>query len=147
MSENSGEFIAQSVDLPDATHATGQFRESGSHDATYKVRFSKFWTSVSRPQNSFDLTRRGEIAFSGDRFVVRAFRREMSFMGSRIELTFERAHVADVSQSGDCLSFSIAPPSREIQSIKLWTEDEDVAVESSNQLFETLEEWNDYLER
>ncbi len=48
-------------------------------------------------------------------------------MGSRIELTFERAHVADVSQSGDCLSFNIAPPDQDIQSIKLWTEDQDVA--------------------
>jgi outer membrane protein assembly factor BamB len=44
------------------------------------------------------------VAFLGDRFVIRAFRREMGFMGSRIELTFERAHVADVSQSADCLS-------------------------------------------
>jgi rhomboid protease GluP len=51
----------------------------------------------------------------------------MLFMGSRIELAFERAHVADVSQSGNCLRFSIAPPGREIQSITLWTEDEDVA--------------------
>jgi rhomboid protease GluP len=127
MTENSGEFIAMPVGAPGAAHETTQSQESVSRGATYKVRFSKFWTSGSRPQNSFDLARRGEIAFFGDRFVVRAFRREMGFMGSRIELTFERAHVADVSQSGDCLSFSIAPPNREIQSIKLWTEDEDVA--------------------
>ncbi len=126
MSENSDEFIAQPIDPSDATHTTGQFRESVSHDATYKVRFNKFWGSSYRP-NSFDLSGRGEIAFLGDRFVIRAFRREMGFMGSRIELTFERAYVADVSQAGNCLSFSIAPTDREIQSIKLWTEDEEVA--------------------
>jgi hypothetical protein len=126
MSENSDEFIAQPIDPSDATHTTGQFRESVSHDTTYKVRFNKFWGSSYRP-NSFDLSGRGEIAFLGHRFVIRAFRREMGFMGSRIELTFERAYVADVSQSGNCLSFSIAPPDREIQSIKLWTEDEEVA--------------------
>lgn len=127
MSEISGEYVAKPIGAPDAVHETAQLQESVSHDATYKVRFSKFWTSVSRPQNSFDLARRGEIVFLGDHFVVRAFRREMGFMGSRIELTFERAHVADVTQSGDCLSFSIAPPNREIQSIKLWAEDDDVA--------------------
>jgi rhomboid protease GluP len=126
MSENSDEFIPQPIDPSDATHDSRQFRESVSHDATYKVRFNKFWGSSYRP-NSFDLSGRGEIAFLGDRFVVRAFRREMGFMGSRIELTFEREHVADVSQSGNCLSFSIALPDRETQSIKLWTEDEEVA--------------------
>jgi rhomboid protease GluP len=123
MSENPGESIANPVGAAEAT----QFQESVSHDVTYKVRFSRFWTSASRTENSFDLARRGDIAFSGDRFVVRAFRREMLFMGSRIELTFERAHVADVSRSGNCLGFSIATPGREIQSIKLWTENEDVA--------------------
>lgn len=127
MSDNSGDYVAKPIGAPDAAHETALLHESVSHDPTYKVRFSKFWTSASRPQNSFNLARRGEIAFLGDHFVVRAFRREMGFMGSRIELTFERAHVADVSQSGDCLSFSIAPPDREIQSIKLWTEDEEVA--------------------
>jgi rhomboid protease GluP len=126
MNDNDGEYAANPIDAPDAAHETAQLQESVSHEATYKVRFNKFWGSSYRP-NSFDLSGRGEIAFLGDHFVIRAFRREMGFMGSRIELTFERAHVADVSQSGNCLSFSIAPPDREIQSIKLWTEDEAVA--------------------
>jgi rhomboid protease GluP len=127
MSENPQEFIAEPNDTVDVAPETAPFRESASRNATFKVQFSKFWTTSSRSQNSFDLARRGEIAFSGERFVVRGFRREMLFMGSRIELAFERAHVADVSQSGNCLRFSIAPPGREIQSITLWTEDEDVA--------------------
>jgi rhomboid protease GluP len=126
MSDNDGDYVAKPIGAPDAVHEIAQFQESVSHDATYKVRFNKFWGSSYRP-NSFDLSGRGEIAFLEDRFVIRAFRREMGFMGSRIELAFERAHVADVSQSGNCLRFSIAPPDREIQSIKLWTEDEDVA--------------------
>ena len=125
MSDNNGDYAAEPIGAPDAVHETAQFPESVSRDATYKVRSNKFWGSSYRP-NSFDLSGRGEIAFLGDRFVIRAFRREMGFMGSRIELTFERAHVADVSQSADCLSFSLAPPDREIQSIKLWTENEDV---------------------
>jgi hypothetical protein len=123
MSENPGESIANTIGAAKAV----QFQESVSRGATYKDRFSKFWTSDSRRQNSFDLSGRGEIAFSGDGFVVRGFRREMLFMGSRIELAFERAHVADVSQSRNCLSFCIAPPDREMQSIKLWTEDQDAA--------------------
>jgi rhomboid protease GluP len=127
MSEDRLEFIAEPNGTVDAAPEPAPFRESASRDATFKVQFSKFWTTNSRSQNSFDLARRGEIAFSAERFVVRGFRREMLFMGTRIELAFERAHVADVSQSGNCLSFSIAPPGREIQSIKLWTEDEDVA--------------------
>src|SRR5579863_3744482 len=113
MNENSGEYVARPIDAPVAAHETAQLQESISRDAKYKVRFNKFWGSSYRP-NSFDLSGRGEIAFLGDRFVVRAFRREMGFMGSRIELTFEREHVADVSQSGNCLSFSIALPDREI---------------------------------
>jgi len=127
MSENPQEFMAMPKGTLDAAHESAEIQGSFSRDATYKVQFSRFWTSTSRPQNSFDLARRGEIAFLGERFVVRAFRREMLFMGTRIELAFERAHIADVSQSGNCLSFSIAPPGQEIQSIKLWTEDEDVA--------------------
>jgi rhomboid protease GluP len=126
MNDNSGEHVAKPINAPVAAHETAQLQESVSHDATYKVRFNKFWGSSYRP-NSFDLSGRGEISFSGDRFVVKGFRREMGFMGSRTEFSFERAHVADVSQSGNCLSFSIAPPDREIQSIKLWTDDEDVA--------------------
>lgn len=93
----------------DAAPESAPFRESASRDATFKVQYCKFWTTNSRSQNSFDLARRGEIAFSAERFVVRGFRREMLFMGTRIELAFERAHVADVSLSGNCLSFSIAP--------------------------------------
>ena len=110
MSENRREFIAERNGTVDAAPETAPFRESASRNATFKVQFSKFWTTSSPSQNSFDLARRGEIAFSGERFVVRGFRREMLFMGSRIELAFERAHVADVSQSGNCLRFSIAPP-------------------------------------
>ena len=104
MSENSGEFIAKPISAADAAK---EFDDSSARAATYRVRFSNFWTPTSRPQNSFDLVRRGEIAFLGDRFIVRGFQREMWFMGSRIELTFERAHVADVVQSANCLSFSI----------------------------------------
>jgi rhomboid protease GluP len=126
MNDNSGEYVAKPIDAPVAAHETAQLQESVSHDPTYKVRFNQFWGSSYRP-NSFDLSGRGEIAFSGDRFVVKGFRREMGFMGSRTEFSFERTQVADVSQSGKCLSFSIAPPDREIQSIKLWTEDEEVA--------------------
>jgi len=137
MSDNDGDDVAKPIVAPVAVHETAQFQELDSRDATYKVRFNKFWGSNYRP-NSFDLSGRGEIAFLGTRFVIRAFRREMGFMGSRIELTFERAHVADVSQSGDCLSFSIASPDREIQSIKLWTEDEDVAVKLAAEFPKTV---------
>jgi rhomboid protease GluP len=124
MSENSGEIITGPIGMADAAK---EFEDSGARDGTYKVRFSNFWTPASRTQNSFDLARRGEIALLGDRVIVRAFRREMWFMGSRIELTFERAHVADVVQSANCLSFSITPPGGETQSMKFWTEDEEVA--------------------
>ena len=137
MSDNDGDYVAKPIVAPDAVHEIAQFQASVSHDATYKVRFNKFWGSSYRP-NSFDLSGRGEIAFLEDRFVIRAFRREMGFMGSRIELTFERAHVADVSQSGNCLSFSIAPPDQETQSIKLWTEDEDVAGKLAAQFPKTV---------
>lgn len=123
MSNDSNESIAKLIGAADAGLNTAQLHESVSRDATYKVRFSKFLTGAS--QNSLDLARRGEIAFLGDRFVIRAFRREMGLLGSRIELTFERGHVADVSQSGDCLRFSIAAPGHEIESIKLWTEDQE----------------------
>ncbi len=100
MSENSGGIIANPTGI---ANATKESEELGARDGTYKVRFSNFWTPTSRPQNSFDLARRGEIAFLGDRFIVRAFQREMGFLGSRIELTFQRAHVADVVQSAASL--------------------------------------------
>jgi hypothetical protein len=58
MSKNPGESIANPIGAADAA----QFQDSVSRGATYKVRFSKFWTSNSRRQNSFDLSGRGEIA-------------------------------------------------------------------------------------
>jgi rhomboid protease GluP len=134
MSENPSESIANPIGAAEAA----QFQDSVSRGATYKVRFSNFWTSSSRRLNSFDLSGRGEIAFSGASFVVRGFRRELLFMGSRIELAFDRAHVADVSQSGNCLSFSIAPPNREMQSIKFWTEDRAAAGRIAREFPETM---------
>lgn len=128
MSEKSRE-LANPIGAADA---------ATERDATYKVRFSKFWTTTSRRQNSFDLARRGEIAFLGDRFIVRAFRREMWFMGSRIELTFERAQVADVVRSGTCLHFSITPPGGEVQSMTLWTEDEEAAKRLAREFPDTV---------
>ncbi len=95
----------------------------GTGDATFAVRFSRFW-STSRTRNSFDLARRGEIRFSSEGIIIRAFRREMLFMGTRIELQFARADITDVFQLGDFISFKVASPNQELQTLQFWAKDE-----------------------
>jgi rhomboid protease GluP len=103
---------------------TGLARElAQSPDATYQVRFSQFW-SGSRAKNSFNLSRRGQIGISDDGVVVRAFRREMLFMGTRIELAFARAHIADVTRLANFVSFSIVRPNQDPETLGFWTQDE-----------------------
>ena len=91
--------------------------------ATYQVHFSKFG-SGSSARNSFNLSRRGQIVISDDGVVVRAFRREMLFMGTRIELAFARAHIADVSRLANFVSFSIVRPNQDPETLGFWTQDE-----------------------
>jgi rhomboid protease GluP len=94
-----------------------------SPDATHQVRFSQFW-SGSRARNSFNLSRRGQIGISDEGVVVRAFRREMLFMGTRIELAFARAHIADVTRVANFVSFSIVRPNQDPETLGFWTQDE-----------------------
>jgi rhomboid protease GluP len=118
--------------------AAGLARDSGSMmpapalgaakspEATYEVHFGKVW-SGSRARNSFQLSRRGEIGFSGDTLIVRAFRSEMLFMGSRIELTFARADITDVSHLANYVSLHITRPNLDQQKLGFWTRDEEDA--------------------
>jgi rhomboid protease GluP len=124
MSANANEPINNPLGAVEALSESLSSTDSG--DATYAVRFSRFWSS-SRSRNTFDLARRGEIVISRDEVVVRGFRREMLFMGTRIELAFARADITDVSQIGDWLSFSIAPPNQSVQMLQFWTQDEEAA--------------------
>jgi rhomboid protease GluP len=94
-----------------------------SPDATYQVHFSKFWSGL-RARNSFNLSRRGQVGISDEGVVVRAFRREMLFMGTRIELAFARAHIADVSRLANFVSFSIVRPNQDPETLGFWTQDE-----------------------
>jgi rhomboid protease GluP len=97
-----------------------------SPDATYQVHFSQFWSGSKAP-NSFDLSRRGEIGISGNLLIIRAFRREMLFMGSRIELTFARADITDVARLANYVSLHITRPNLEQQKLGFWTQDEEAA--------------------
>jgi rhomboid protease GluP len=137
MTENPDKSLAKLIATPEAVREIAQFQAPVLHDATFMVRFNKFWGSSYRP-NSFDLSGRGEIAFSGDSFVIKGFRREMGFMGSRTAFSFKRAQIADVVQSGNCLSFSITPAGGEMQSMKLWTQDEDAAKRISREFPDTM---------
>lgn len=98
----------------------------GSPDVTYQVHFSKFWSGL-KARNSFDLLRHGEISISGGALLVKAFRREMSFMGTRIEFTFLRADITDVSQMGNFVSFRIVRPNLDPETLGFWTRNEDDA--------------------
>ena len=98
----------------------------GSPDVTYQVHFSKL-SAGSRARNSFDLLRRGEIIISGGALLVKAFRREMLFMGTRVELAFLRADITDVSQVGNFVSFRIVRPRLDPETLGFWTLHEDDA--------------------
>ena len=103
---------------------TGLARElAQSPHATHQVHFGNFW-SGSKARNSFNLRRRGQIEISDEGVVVRAFRSEMLFMGARIELAFARAHIADVSQLANFVSFSIVRPNQDPEILGFWTQDE-----------------------
>jgi membrane associated rhomboid family serine protease len=122
MSENPDASIGTPLGAAEVASVT-----SGSaRDATYQVRFSNFW-SGSRARNSFELSRRGQIGISGEGIVVRAFRREMLFIGTRIELAFARAHIADVSQLANFVSFSIVRPNQDPELLGFWAHDEEDA--------------------
>jgi rhomboid protease GluP len=124
MSENPDEPIDSPLEAAEASSETARTPNSG--DATYQVRFSKF-ASSSLARNSFALARRGEIAFSGTDLVVRGFRREMLFMGTRIELVFARADITDVFQLANLVSLHIAPSNQDVQTLQFWTQDEEDA--------------------
>jgi rhomboid protease GluP len=122
MSENPDELIDEPFGAAEEASVTG----ASTRESTYQVRFSNFW-SGSRARNSFDLSRRGQIGISGEGVVVRAFQREMLFMGTRIEFAFARAHIADVSQLANFVSFSIVRPNQDPELLGFWTQDEEDA--------------------
>jgi hypothetical protein len=135
MSENRNELIDTPFGTAEGASKTGPSLNSG--DATYQVRFSKFGLS-SKARNSFDLARRGEIAFSGADLVVRAFQREMWFLGTRIELAFSRTDITDVSQLANFVTFSIARPNQDVQTLQFLTQDEEDARRITQTLPKTL---------
>ena len=94
-----------------------------SPHATHHVHFGHFW-SGSSARNSFNLSRHGQIEISEEGVVVRAFRSEMLFMGTRLELAFARAHIADVSQRANFVSFSIVRPNQDPEILGFWAQDE-----------------------
>jgi rhomboid protease GluP len=103
---------------------TGLARElAQSPHATHQVHFGNFW-SGSKARNSFNLSRRGQIEISDEGVVVRAFRSEMLFMGTRIEFAVARAHIVDVSQLANFVSFSIVRPNQDPEILRFWTQDE-----------------------
>ena len=48
----------------------------------------------------------------------------MGFLGTRIELTFARAVIADVTQLGNFVSLSIVRPNQDPETLGFWTQDE-----------------------
>jgi rhomboid protease GluP len=139
MSENPGTRINKPIGVSETTPETAKGPESVARETTYPVRFSKFW-SGSRPRNSFDLARRGEIALSAEGVSVRAFRREMGFMGSLIELKFARADIADVSHLGNFVSLNIVLPNQNSKTLGFWTPDEADAQKIAQALPSTVSE-------
>jgi rhomboid protease GluP len=121
MIENSDELIDRPLGEAGAASERSVSADSGS--ANYPVRFSRFW-SGSKARNSFNLARRGEIGISDDGIVVRAFQREMLFMGTRKELVFARASITDVSQLGNFVSLNIVRPNQDLETLGFWTQDE-----------------------
>jgi rhomboid protease GluP len=120
--------IPEGVDSPlstfDASAMQGPSADFGA--AIFAVHFSNFW-SAPRVRNSFDLSRRGEIEISGNRMIVRGFRREMLFMGTRVELVFARADITDVSQLGNFVRLHVVRPNLGRKTVGFWTQDEGVA--------------------
>jgi rhomboid protease GluP len=119
MSENPDLLIDEPFGAADASPETSP----STSDATYQVRFSKFG-SGSPARNSFNLARGGEIKISRDALIIHAFQREMWLFGSRIELTFARAHVTDVSLLGNFVSLRIVRPSQDLETLGFWTQNE-----------------------
>lgn len=125
------------VNLHDALIPTGTGGTEELIGATYKVQFSRFWNRGRVARNSFSSARRGEIQFAGDKMLVRAFQREMLFMGSRIEFQFARADITDVFQSANFVSLNV---SREqaAQTLQFWTWNEEEAKRIAQSLPATL---------
>ena len=121
MIENSDELFDRP--LGEANAASERSSSADSGNANYPVRFSRFW-SGSKARNSFDLARRGEIGISDEGIVVRAFQREMFFLGMRIELAFARADITDVSKLGNFVSLNIVRPNQDLETLGFWTQDE-----------------------
>ena len=119
MSENPDGLFDSPPGAVDASSETAHARDLG----TYKVHFGEYW-SGSKARNSFELSRAGEIDISGDLLVVRAFRREMLMMGSRIEFKFARAYIADVSQLANFVSLHIVRPNQDLETLGFWAQDE-----------------------
>jgi rhomboid protease GluP len=123
MSESS---IGPTESAATAAQASSAQEFSRWGDSSYRVRFSRFW-SGSQLRNSFNLARRGELRFSGDTLTVHAFQREFGSLGSRIELKFPRAEIADVFQQGNVVSFRVVHPNRDPKILSFWTENEEDA--------------------
>jgi rhomboid protease GluP len=139
MNEKPGDPSIKPIGVPEMTPEAAKGPETVAREATYVVQFSKFW-SGSRPRNSYDLARRGEIVLSAEGVIVRAFRREMGFMGSRIELKFARADIADVSHLGSFLSLNIVLPNGNLQTLGFWAADEAGAQKIAQALPSTVSE-------
>ncbi len=125
------------VNLHDAVISTGTSGAEELPGATYKVQFSRFWNRGRVARNSFSLARRGEIQFAGDKMLVRAFQREMLFMGSRIEFVFARADITDVFQLADFVSLSITRE-QATQTLQFWTQNEEEAKRLAKSLPATM---------
>jgi rhomboid protease GluP len=106
-------------------------------NVTYAVRFSKF-LSGARSRNSFDLAHRGEVVVSPAGIVVRGFRREMLFFGTRVELVFSSSDISDVFQLANFVSLTIASSKQNARTLKFWTQNEDEAKRIATALPNTL---------
>ena len=126
------------VNQHDAVIPTGTGGTEELLSATYKVQFSRFRNRGRVARNSFNLARRGEIQFAGDKMLVRAFQREMLFMGSRIEFAFARTDITDVFQLADFVSLNITRPDQAAQTLQFWTQNEEEAKRIAQSLPATM---------
>jgi rhomboid protease GluP len=135
MNESSDESIGTRPGCAEAAPRSGP--PLALVDATYQVQFSKFGTGA-QARNSFDLARRGEIAFAGDNLVIRGFQREMMFMGSKVEFAIARADITDVSQLANFVSLQIARPNQAVKTLQFWTRNEEDARRIAQNLPSTI---------
>jgi rhomboid protease GluP len=125
------------VDNPNVAEVLQSPASPDSGEITYSVRFSRF-LSGARQRNAFDMARRGEIVLSHDSVVVRGFRREMLFFGTRIEFSLSQADITDVLQLAEFVSMKFAPPGQRAQTLQFWAENEYDAKRIAHALPKTL---------